>query len=86
MKLPVDPNSKLPKFGEAPTAPEHPNKRYRRLKEGQHYGHIDKNGDYVGPTGGFLPVHVNREAPWPEREKRREEAEAKRLKKLQRRG
>ena len=27
MKLPVDPNSKLPKFGEAPTAPEHPNKR-----------------------------------------------------------
>jgi hypothetical protein len=74
MKVILDPVAKLPKLGEAPTAAEHPNPRYRRMKEGQHFTRVDpKTGEHTPPRGGLLAT-APAGKPWPKEAKRREEA------------
>jgi hypothetical protein len=52
----------------------HPNPRYRRMKEGQHFTKVDpKTGEHTPPRGGSLPT-ARPGKPWPEEAKRREEA------------
>lgn len=70
---------KVPRGRVPPTAAPHPDPRKRRTTVGQEYGKVDRHGEYHPPRGGMLPERVSKEAPWPEREARRQEAESRRF-------